>query len=96
MPEIRRVLFSHEVVDKLFEEHHLTQWEVEQVIFDPESEPRWDVDDEHGMRVIIRGALARNPPRHVFVSLAALDPENGLWECITAFVPSNPAYGSDP
>ena len=50
---------------------------------------------EHGMRVVIRGELAGDPPRLVFVSLAPVDPERGLWDCITAFVPTNREYGAE-
>jgi len=38
----------------MWRDRRLTQREVEQVIFDPASEPRWDVDRSHGGRLIIR------------------------------------------
>lgn len=93
MPELRDVLFSPEVIEKLWRVHGLTQWDVEQVIFDPDSEPRWHIDPEHGGRVIVRGATGGPSPRLVFVALRPVDPDRGLWACITAFSPSDSAYG---
>lgn len=65
MPEISQVLFPPDVEEKIWLVHGLTQWEVEQIVFDPDSEPRWDVDEEHGGRVIIRGYTRGADPRLV-------------------------------
>jgi hypothetical protein len=62
-PPIYEVTVSPEVEEKLFFEHGLTQWEVQQAVFDPASEVRWDVDDEHGGRVVVRGLTAGRKPR---------------------------------
>jgi hypothetical protein len=42
---ITEVLFTPEVIEKLWLEHNLTQMDVEQAVFDdPSAEGRWDVD----------------------------------------------------
>ncbi len=92
MPQIREVLFSPAVVDKLWLVHGLTQLDVETVIFDPAAEPRWDIDQAHGGRVIIRGSTSGPSPRSVFVALRPVDIDHGIWACITAFVPSDTTY----
>lgn len=94
MPEIRTVLFSPDVEEKLFNGHRLTQWDVEHVIFDPANEPRWDVDPNHGGRLVIRGYTPEAEPRLIFVSLRPVDMDEGVWACITAFPPSRENYGS--
>jgi hypothetical protein len=93
-PAIREVTFSPDVVEKLWVAHGLTQWEVQRVVFDPESDARWDVDDQHGGRVVVRG---RRPGGSdpVYVSLRLVDPDRGEWACITAFVPSDERYGEE-
>jgi hypothetical protein len=93
MPEVRDVFFPPEVVEKLWSAHGLTQWEVEEVIFDPESDPRWDVDPTHGGRVILRGRTRAPNSRIVFVALRLIDLDRGAWACITAFVPTDQTYG---
>jgi len=93
MPDIKDVVFSPEVVQKLWEEHRLTQDEVEEVIYDPTNDPRWDVDQIHGGRVVILGETKRTPPRRLFVAIQLVDPGKGLWSCITAFEPTSDEYG---
>jgi len=44
--------------------------------------------------VIVRGTTGGIPPRVMFVALSPVDPTRGLWQCITAFVPTDPRYGS--
>jgi hypothetical protein len=93
MPKITEVRFAPEVADKLWRDHRLTQWDVEQVIFDPASEPRWDVDRTHGGRLIIRGPARGRAEGVMFVALRPVDPDVGVWDCITAFCPTREDYG---
>jgi hypothetical protein len=93
-PPISKVLFPPEVVEKLWFEHQLTQLDVEAAVFDPETEPRWDVDDEHGGRAVLRGHTGGPEPRVIYVSLSLTDPDTGAWTCITAFVPDDEDYGA--
>lgn len=62
-PPVREVLFPPDVVEKLWMKHQLSQFQVEQVIFAPDSEARWDLDDIHGGRLVIRGATQEAFPR---------------------------------
>jgi hypothetical protein len=93
-PPIRTVLFPPHVVEKLWVEHELTQLDVESAIFSPETEPRWDVDDEHGGRVVLRGQTLGHDPQIVYVALSLTDADRGVWTCITAFVPHDEEYGT--
>lgn len=63
------------------------------MVFDPESEPRWDIDPIHGGRVIVRGHTSSQHPKLLFVALEPIDIGNGVWACITAFAPTNERYG---
>jgi len=90
---VQEVVFPPEVAEKLWVEHQLTQWEVEAMVFDPDSDVRWDEDEIHGIRVIARGMVKRQPPLLVFASFRPLDVEAGLYECITAFAPTRGDYG---
>jgi hypothetical protein len=93
---IREVVFPPDVEEKLWTQHKLTIWEVLQVVHDPEGEqPRWDVDPEHGGRVILRGQTRGTRPRLIYVSLGPVDLDEGTWVCITAFAPENEEYGAD-
>jgi hypothetical protein len=92
-PPINTVLFAPDLVDKLWFEHGLTQADVEAAIFAPETEPRWDVDNEHGGRVVLRGYVPRPEPNVAYISLALDDPVAGVWTCITAFIPDDEDYG---
>jgi hypothetical protein len=92
-PPILEVTFSPEVEEKLFFDHRLTQWQVQQVVFDPASVARWDLSDQHGGRVIVRGYTAEAVQRPVYVALRLVDPARGEWACITAFVPTDEDYG---
>lgn len=93
-PEIREVLFPPEVIEKLWHKHQLSQYQVEQVIFAPASEARWDLDEVHGGRLIIRGETSEPAPRTVFTVLRPLG-HAGSWACITAFCPSDPSYSEE-
>ncbi|MCA1834620.1 MAG: hypothetical protein LC750_18140 [Actinobacteria bacterium] len=95
MPEIRQVVFSPQIVEKIWETHGLLQWDVENVVYGSESEARWDNDPVHGIRVIVRGLTGEASPRLVFVALRPIDPETGVWACLTAFVPTDASYGEE-
>lgn len=95
IPEIREVLFPPEVAEKLWNKHLLSQRQVEEVIFAPSSEPRWDVDEVHGGRIVIRGETLEAKPRDVFVALRPVDIDAGVWACITAFCLADPSYGEE-
>lgn len=90
MPEIRELVFPAEIGEKIWRAHGLTEWDVKEVVFDPESELRWDVDEEHGGRAIVRG---RRGDRLVFVAVRPVDVARGLWACVTAFAPTREDYG---
>jgi hypothetical protein len=93
---ISEVIFPPAVEEKLWAVHKLTIWEVLQVVHDPEAEPpRWDDDPEHGGRVIVRGYTRGTAPRLVYVALRPIDWEEGVWGCITAFVPDDEDYGAE-
>ena len=93
MLQIAQVLFPPDVVEKVFALHRLTQWEIEQVIFDPQSQPRWEVHPKHGGRVIIRGKSKGHLHKDMFAALRPIDAEAGVWACITAFFPTSEEYG---
>lgn len=59
MPEIREVIFSPDVEEKLW------------------------------------GRTRESTPRPIFIALRPLDIDRGIWACITAFVPTDPAYESE-
>lgn len=86
MPEIRDVVFSPEVEDKLFHAHGLTIWTVVAALLGPDSEARWDVDPAHGGRVVVRARTLEPRPRWIFAALRPLDVSGGVWSCITAYV----------
>ncbi|MGI8427130.1 MAG: hypothetical protein ACR2FO_07750 [Actinomycetota bacterium] len=92
---IRDVRFSPEVVEKIWMEHGLSQRFVEEVAYSGESEGRWDFDEVHGIRVVVRGETVEAVPRDTIVFLRPIDPENGIWDVITAFCPTNPNYGME-
>ena len=94
MIRIVEILIPPEVEEKLWSKHGITQWDVQQAVFHPESEARWDLDDEHGGRVVVRGWTAETQPRLVFIALRPLDLDRGIWACITAFVPDDKDYGA--
>lgn len=95
IPELREVLFPPEVAEKLWNKHLLSQRQVEEVIFAPISKPRWDVDEAHGGRIVIKGQTVEAKPRDVFVALRPVDIDSGVWACITAFCLSDPGYGEE-
>ncbi|MGH8577450.1 MAG: hypothetical protein ACREXJ_11180 [Gammaproteobacteria bacterium] len=88
-------MISPDVEKKLWVVHALTNWDVQRVVFDPGSEVRWDVDDEHGGRVIVRGRKPGTQDRAMYVALRLVDPDRGVWACITAFVPDDENYGAE-
>jgi hypothetical protein len=67
--------------------------DVEQAVFDdPSAEGRWDVDEQHGGRLIVRCETQEAPVRPLFVALGLIDLDAGVWLCITAFEPGDPNY----
>ena len=94
MIRINEVLFTPEVEEKLWAEHELTTIEVRQVVHDEVAEaPRWEEHPEHWYRVIVRGQTKGSNPRMVYVALRPVDYDQGVWACITAFVPDDEDYG---
>lgn len=94
MYEIREVIFTPEVTDKLWSKHRLAQAEVEEVIFDPSSEIRWDESYKHGPRLVVRGSLG-DPARQIFLALRPVEDDPGVWRCVTAFEPTRDDYGTN-
>lgn len=88
MPFVREILFTPDVEEKLWRAHGLTPWDVRHVISDPQMEARWDIDPSHGGRVIVRGRVPGRLGQLAYVSLRPVRIEDGVWACITAFVPS--------
>lgn len=82
--KFKDLLVLPEVEDKLWYEHNrLTQLDVEEALDDLLDEPRWDVSEEHGGRVIATGLSELHG--RLFMSLRPLDLEAGRWSLITAF-----------
>jgi len=73
-----------EVDEKLWYEHdRLTLLDVEEALDAPLDDPRWDIDEAHGGRVIAIGTCETYG--RLFIALRPMDLEEGTWEVITAF-----------
>jgi hypothetical protein len=92
MLEIRRLVVEPDVEEKIWVLHGISRWLLEGVVFDSDSERRWDLDPVHGGRLIVRGFTPEPDPRQLYVVLSPIDDE-GTWRCLTAFVPSRTTYG---
>lgn len=81
---ISQLQWDDAIIVKLWEEHHVEWWEVEEVVLDDEEAKfRWHTSRKHGSRLLVRGKSAGG--RRLFVVLAPVDPENGVWRCRTAW-----------
>jgi hypothetical protein len=78
------ITIDDETEHKLWFEHEqLTQLDIEEALDNLEGEARWDLDPDHGGRVIALGFCEARG--HIFVSLSPLDLERGTWSVISAF-----------
>lgn len=76
--------WSEKIIDKLWEEHDLSPWEIEEVVFDdPDVEIRYDVDEEHGERWMAQGHTAEGKKLRIYMN-PCRDREN-IWFVITAW-----------
>ncbi len=85
MPQrVSEVLWDDETIWKLWKEHHVEWWEVEEVLFDDAgADARWHASEKHGTRLLVRGETRGG--RRLFVALRPVDPENSIYRCATAF-----------
>jgi len=76
--------WSDKIIDKLWEEHRVDPWEVEEVIFnDPNVEIRYHEDDEHGARWMAQGDTARGRTLRIYMN--PCKDREGIWFVITAW-----------
>jgi hypothetical protein len=88
---IEKIVFSRHIATKLYFKHGLTTTAVEELaVLAANDEVHWSVTEEHGGRVIIETTTFDNEP--FYISLSPIDVEKGVWQCVTAFVPTNESY----
>ena len=62
--------------------HRVTADEVLEVCYSRNHEARWDIDPDHGERLLVRGRTRAG--RRILVILHPVDPDQGQWRLKTA------------
>jgi uncharacterized DUF497 family protein len=76
--------WSDKIIDKLWEQHEVSPWEVEEAVFDdPDVDIRYDDSEKHGPRWMVQGHTAEGRKLRIYMN-PCRDRE-GVWFVITAW-----------
>lgn len=83
-PWLGWVVIPPEIETKLRIEHWLTPGQVREAIcWGAHDQASWEEHPVYGERLVVRGTTVETGP--IVAYLRPLDPEDGTWECLTAW-----------
>jgi hypothetical protein len=82
--DVENLYFSQHVLNKLWDKHDLSQEEVEDALYENNIDARWERHKLHGLRAVVHTQLVDG--RMLKVLLKPIDPDNGTWSVITAYI----------
>lgn len=91
---IAKMIFSKKVAAKLFLKHGLSTLDIQEIsVLATDDEMHWSLSEKHGGKLEVKTESFDG--KTIFIALRPINIDLGIWECVTAFFPTNKRYNNE-